>query len=185
MELSIKEAASILGKTRRQVAYMIEQGELPAKKNGGRWVIERNHLNVDEQRHQQVSQQQAQFKAVIEEALVPGNQRYTLRDLKAVQLAMPIYRQLVGRGAGWEKAAAHMRECLNQLAVGCHRYDRQEKTLAYRAARDAASLTAIELLLHPGADPSEPLIDAIEQELMPAFAGLLRRSERARIPARP
>ena len=35
-----------------------------------------------------------------------------------------------------------MRACLDQLAVGCHRYDRQEKTLAYRAARDAASLAA-------------------------------------------
>jgi excisionase family DNA binding protein len=140
MALSIKEAAQVLGKTRRQVAYMIDQGELPAKKSGGRWVIERPDLNVDEPRRQRVSRKQAQFKAVIEEAVIPGNQRYTLRDLKAVQLAIPIYRQLAERGAGCEKAASHMRECLDQLAVGCHRYDRQEKTLAYPAARDAASL---------------------------------------------
>lgn len=180
MSLSIKEAAEILGKTRRQVAYMIEQGELPAKKSGGRWVIERADLNVDEQRQQRESRKQAQFKAVIEEAVIPGKQRYTLRDLKAVQLAMPIYRQLVERGAGGEKAALHIRECLEQLAVGCHRYDRQEKILAYRAARDAASLAAIELLLGQSADASEPLLDAIEQELMPAMVGLLRRSERSR-----
>jgi excisionase family DNA binding protein len=180
MALSIKEAATILGKTRRQVAYMIEQGELPAKKSGGRWVIERADLSVDAQRQQRVSRKQAEFKAVIEEAVIPGTQRYTLRDLKAVQLAIPVYRQLVERGAGYEAAALHMRECLDQLAVGCHRYDRQEKTLAYRAARDAASLAAIDLILSQGADASEPLLDAIEQELMPAMAGLLRRSERAR-----
>lgn len=91
---------------------------------------------------------------------------------------MPIYRELAARGAGWEKATSHMRECLDQLALGCHRYDRQEKTAAYRAARDAASLASMELLLHNAANPEDPMLDAIEQELMPAFAGLLRRSER-------
>ena len=180
MSLSIKEAAELLGKTRRQVAYMIDQGELPAKKSGGRWVIERDDLNVDESRQQHVRQKRAKFKAVIEETVIPGKQPYTVRDLKAVQLAMPIYRQLIERGADGEKAALHMRECLDQLGIGCYRYDRQEKTLAYRAARDAASRAVIELLLSQGADTSEPLLDTIERELMPAMAGLLRRSERAR-----
>ena len=179
MQLSLQEAVQILGKTRRQVLYMIEQGRLPARKVGGRWVIERAALQVDETVQQRSSQKQARFRAVIEEALTPGQERrYTLRDLKAVQVTTPIYRELAARGNGWEKAAAHMRACLDQLAVGCHRYDRQEKTIAYRAARDAASLAAMELLLHPAANPPDALLDAIEQELMPAFAGLLRRSER-------
>lgn len=156
MAISITEAATILGKTRRQVAYLIEQGLLPAKKAGGRWVIERADLNTDTPQQQRASQKQAQFQAVIEEAVIPTNQRYTLRDLKAVQLAAPIYHQLIERGAGWDKAAAHMRECLDQLAVGCHRYDQQEKTAAYRAGRDAASLAAIELLLNHDTDQSAP-----------------------------
>jgi excisionase family DNA binding protein len=179
MQLSLQEAVQILGKTRRQVLYMIEQGRLPAKKVGGRWVVERADLHVDEVMQQRSSQKQARFKAVIEDALTPGQERrYTLRDLKAVQVATPIYRELVARGNGWDKAAAHMRECLDQLAVGCHRYDRQEKTVAYRAGRDAASLAAMELLLHTDTNPEDALLDAIEQDLMPAFAGLLRRSER-------
>ena len=124
------------------------------------------------------SQKQARFKAVIEDALTPGKERrYTLRDLKAVQVATPIYRELAARGHAWEKATTYMRECLDQLALGCYRYDRQEKTLAYRAARDAASLAAMELLLRTRR-PEDGLLDAIEQELMPAVAGLLRRSER-------
>ena len=179
MQLSLEQAAEILGKTRRQVLYMIDQGSLPAKKNGGRWVINRADMQVDEEVQQRASQKQARFKAVVEDALTSGNERrYTMRDLKAVQLATPIYRQLAARGAGWEKATTHMRECLDQLALGCHRYDRQEKTLSYRTARDAASLASMELLLRNEVEQEEPLLDAIEQELMPAFAGLLRRMER-------
>jgi hypothetical protein len=181
MELSLQQAVEILGKTRCQVLYMIEQGRLPAKKIGGRWAIERADLQVDEERQQRASQQQARLKDMIEEALTAGQgRRYTLRDPKAVQLAAPIYYQLAARGAGWEKATTYMRACLDHLALGCHRYDRQEKTVAYRAARDAASLASMELLLCNAAAQADPLLDAIEQELMPAFAGLLRRSERRR-----
>lgn len=179
MQLSLQQAAELLGKTRRQIIYMIQQGHLPAKKVGGRWLIEQTDLQVDEAVQQRTAVRQARFKAAIEDALIPSNKerRYTLRDLKAVQLATPIYRQLTARGADWENATAHMRHCLDQLAVGCHRYDRREKIDAYRAARDAASLAAMELWLRDQSG-QEPLLDAIEQELMAALAGLLRRSER-------
>jgi len=179
MQLSLQQAADLLGKTRRQVVYMIEQGRLPAQKVGGRWVIERAGLTADEAVLQRASQREAHLKAAIEDALAPTGKtrRYALGDLKAVQLATPIYRELVARGAEWEPATARMRACLDQLAVGCHRYDRREKTAAYRAARDAASLAAMELWLR-ATNGNEPLLDAIEQNLMAALAGLLRRSER-------
>ncbi|MFO1432958.1 MAG: helix-turn-helix domain-containing protein [Candidatus Competibacteraceae bacterium] len=179
MQLSLQQAADLLGKTRRQVVYMIEQGRLPAQKVGGRWVVERTGLLADATVQQRASQREAHLKAAVEEALTPANKthRYTLRDLKAVQLATPIYQQLVERGAGWEQATAQMRLCLDQLAVGCHRYDRREKTTAYRAARDAASLAAMDLWLR-ATTAGEPLLEAIEQDLMAALAGLLRRSER-------
>lgn len=179
MQLSLQQAADLLGKTRRQVVYMIEQGRLPAQKVGGRWVIERAGLTTDEAVQQRASQREAHLKAAIEDALAPTGKtrRYALGDLKAVQLATPIYRELVARGAEWEQATTRMRACLDQLAVGCHRYDRREKTAAYRAARDAASLVAMELWLRTR-NGNEPLLDAIEQNLMAAFAGLLRRSER-------
>ena len=90
MQLSLQEAMQILGKTRRQVLYMIEQGRLPARKMGGRWVIERADMQVDEAIQQRTTQKQARFKAVIEEAPTPGQERrYTLRDLKAVQKSRP------------------------------------------------------------------------------------------------
>jgi excisionase family DNA binding protein len=182
MQLSLPQAAEILGKSRRQVKYLIEQGLLPATKVGGRWVLERDDLQMDEIAQQRASLKQAQLQASIEEALKPSGKKrfYTLRDIKAVQLATPLYRELLTRGDGWQKAAQHMRECLDQLAVGCHRYDRREKAAAYSAARDAASLAAIEIVLaHENNDDrtEQTLLDTIEQELMPAFAGLLRRNE--------
>lgn len=181
MQLSLQEAATLLEKTRRQVIYLIEQGRLPAQKVGGRWVIERDDLKVDETARQRASEREAHFKAAIEDALAPAgkNRRYTLGDLRAVQLATPIYHQLVERGSDWEHAKEQMRQCLDHLAIGCHRFDQRDKTLSYRAARDAASLAAMELWLRSG-DGKEPLLDAIEQELMAALAGLVRRSERGR-----
>ena len=104
MQLSLQEAMQILGKTRRQVLYMIEQGRLPARKVGSRWVIERADVQVDEAVQQRTTQKQARFKAVIEDALTPGQERrYTLRDLKAVQVATPIYREMAARGEDWAK----------------------------------------------------------------------------------
>lgn len=179
MHLTLEQAAALLGKTRRQVVYMIEQGRLPAQKVGGRWVIERAALTTDEDVQQRATQREARFQAAVEDALAPAgkHRRYAFADLKGVQLATPIYRELLARGAPWEPAAAQMRVCLDQLAVGCHRYDRREKTAAYRAARDAASLAAMELWLR-SANADEPLVNTIEQELLAAIAGLLRRSER-------
>ncbi len=36
--------AVVIGRTKRQTFHLLESGELPAKKIGGRWVIERGKL---------------------------------------------------------------------------------------------------------------------------------------------
>ncbi|MGA1804425.1 helix-turn-helix domain-containing protein [Rhizobium sp. HT1-10] len=40
----VEEIARIIGRTHRQTNYMLASGALPAKKVGGRWVIERSKL---------------------------------------------------------------------------------------------------------------------------------------------
>lgn len=40
----ISAMAKVIGRTDRQVFGMLENGELPAKKVNGRWVIERSKL---------------------------------------------------------------------------------------------------------------------------------------------
>ncbi len=177
MQLSLAEAARILGKSRRQVLYLIEQGRLPAKKVGGRWEIDRADLQVDEQVQQRSEQQKASLQAAVEDAMSGRKDKrsYTLRDLRAVKVAVPLYQQLVSGGAERAAAAQHLRVCLDQLGMGCHRFHRAHKASAYNDARDAASLACVELLLGGSAGP---LMDTIEQELMPALGGLVRRNER-------
>lgn len=40
----VSEIAKTIGRTERQARYMLEKGELPGKKVGGRWVVERSKL---------------------------------------------------------------------------------------------------------------------------------------------
>ncbi len=39
-----EEIAKVIGRPARVTFYLLEKGELPAKKVGGRWVAERNKL---------------------------------------------------------------------------------------------------------------------------------------------
>jgi excisionase family DNA binding protein len=179
MKLSLNEAAAALGKTRRQLVYLIEQGRLPAEKVGGRWYLDSAALEQDPATAQRAQIKQANLRDAIEDALLPTQRqrRYSLRDLKAFQIARPLYRKLCEHPGADHPATRHLHQCLEHLAQGCHRYTRAEKARAYQAARDAASLAALELILveEPGPDTFP---DTLEQDLMPAIAGLLRRVER-------
>jgi excisionase family DNA binding protein len=179
MKLTLNQAATALGKTRRQLVYLIEQGRLPAEKIGGRWSIDSSALEQDATARQRQQTKQANLRAAVEDALLPSDKhkRYSLRDLKAFQIAHPLYLKLCEHLGGDHVAARHLHECLGHLAQGCHRYSRAEKARAYQTARDCASLAVLGLILT--ADPAlDPLLDALEQDLMPAIAGLLRRAER-------
>ncbi len=44
MDLSLSEAARLLGKTDRQVRYLIQTGKIPAHKKGSRWIVRRDDL---------------------------------------------------------------------------------------------------------------------------------------------
>ncbi|MDV4183290.1 DNA-binding protein [Rhizobium brockwellii] len=39
-----EEIAKLIGRSKRATFYMLDSGELPAKKVGGRWVAERGKL---------------------------------------------------------------------------------------------------------------------------------------------
>jgi len=180
MQLSLQQAAERLGKSVRQVRYLIQTGALPARKSGGRWLIAAADLPLSESQRAAVGRRESALREAVEQGLgldeVPA-ERYSVRDLKAFQIALPIYRE--GRALlGAEHAVvAALRSTLILLTQGCHRFRHDDKAAAYRAARDAASLAVCELVLADHAE-AEPLIHAIEQELMAAFSGLLRRLER-------
>jgi excisionase family DNA binding protein len=180
MQLSLEQAAERLGKSVRQVRYLIQTGALRANKTGGRWLIEAADLPLSEPQRAAVGRRERALREAVEEGLgltEPPPARYSVRDLKAFQIALPLYRQGVELLGADHAAGTALRDALILLTKGCHRFEHQDKADAYRAGRDAASLALCELVL-TGRDEVEPLIRAIEQDLMAAFSGLLRRLER-------
>ncbi len=183
MRLSLDEAATRLGKTTHQLRYLIKTGRLQASKVAGRWQLESSALPLSEGQQKAVARRQRQLRAAVEEGLgLAGSERpprYSVRDLKAFQIALPVYDKARSALGGEHPAVVSLRQVLVLLSRGCHRYDRADKAEAYRQARDAASLAVCELLLAE-ASVGAALVQQIEQELMAAFAGLLRRCEAKR-----
>ncbi len=182
MRLSLQETAERLGKTTRQVRYLIQTGRLQAEKIGGRWTLDSASLELSPGQQQAVERQERQLRSAVEQGLgLDGERprRWSVRDIKAFQVALPLYRHCEQTHGAEHPATRALAEVMQELARGCHRFERSDKAAAYRAARDAASLALFHLLLLPG-DAAAPQIDAIEQDLMAALAGLLRRLERRR-----
>lgn len=181
MEVSLSEAAARLGKSARQVRYLVQQGQLEARKVGGRWRVTLDASASSPQQVSATARKQARLRAVVEDTLglEPPRRRYSVRDLKAFSLGAPLHQRLCQHLDAQHPAVTHLRDMLDELAIGCHRYHPAEKAQSYRTARDAASRAVAALALED-AEHADAILQEIEQELMPALAGLLRRVERRR-----
>ncbi len=177
MDLSLDQAAALLGRSVRQVRYMVEKGRLPAKKDGARWTIRREDLPLSDAQLHQRARQIDRLQDRVEDALhvQAAPPRFSTGDLKAFQVGRPLYLAVSQQLGADHPAALALRRCLLALGLGCHRFHAAEKGQAYREARDAAATAAVELLLF---DPASAAARAVEQELLAAIAGLLRRSDR-------
>jgi excisionase family DNA binding protein len=145
MQLGIEEAAKRLGKSARQMRYLIQTGQLPAKKTGGRWLIEAQDLPLSEKQRAAIDRREKALRGAVERGLGLGEEtprRYSVRDLKAFQIALPLYRQACELLGAEHAAVNALRESLVVLSRGCHRYAHDDKADAYRNARDAASLAS-------------------------------------------
>lgn len=174
MELSLVEAAAQLGKTPRQVRYLIKQGRLRARKHGTSWLIDSADLPKSEAQAEAALAQQTQLRAAVEEALeLPRGERrrgYSFTQLRASQIALPLYRTASTTLGSEHPATRALHAVIEQLARGCHRFGRPEKSEAYRAARDEASRAACSLAVASEASAT-PLLETVEHELMAALVG--------------
>ncbi len=183
MTLTLRQAADRLGKSMRQVRYMIEQGKLPASKVGGRWMIESDQLPLSEGQQEAEHRRQHKMRAAVEDALEvreeEGKPKFSVRKLKAIGIAVPLYQHTIKALSEEHDASRSLRRAIGLIVRGAHRFDRAGKLEAYRAARDEASEALCGLILLERDDTKE-LVETIEHELMPALVGLLRRAERRR-----
>ena len=70
MQLTIDEAAARLGKSARQIRYLIQNDGLPAKKIAGRWVIQADDLPLSEPQREAVGRQERALRGAVERGLM-------------------------------------------------------------------------------------------------------------------
>ncbi|MCP4622027.1 MAG: helix-turn-helix domain-containing protein, partial [bacterium] len=150
MLLTIEQSATRLGKSARQIRYLIKSERLPAKKISGRWVIESKDLPLSDKQTEALNRKERQLRSAVEEALgLPDQEklpaRYSVRDMKAFQIALPIQAKAAGFLGPDHPSSTALKNVLINLSKGCHRFDNREKSAAYKRARDAASLAICEL----------------------------------------
>ena len=77
MELTVRDAARILGKSERQVRYLIQTGRLSANKRDGQWKISRDDLprSKGQQRAERHKAERASDVAAAESSVEPSPRR--------------------------------------------------------------------------------------------------------------
>ena len=183
MELTVQDAARILGKSERQVRYLIQTGRLPANKKDGQWKISRDDLprSPGQQRaHQQKAERASEVAAAV---LALGDyegrkKSWTVDQLHAVRHGEPLYRTCLDQLGPEHEATQRLRAALMLISCGFFEYDTASKVARYSAARDCASRAVMALLLDT--EPRQELLGPMQKDLLPALGGLIRRVQRPR-----
>ena len=180
MTLSLSDAAAALGKTQRQLRYMIRKKRLRATKVGGRWRIDSDDLPLSDGQRRALGARADTVRQALDEALTPvadaqgkaAKRRYSVRDLHTWKVGEPVFRAVADALGPGDRAVALLRESLDLLCQGCHTFDSRDKRALFDTARARAASAVSELLL---AGPP----DRVEQEYLPVLSGLIRRTERS------
>lgn len=191
MKLSLSEAATVLGKTERQLRYMIKAGRLGAAKQDGQWRIESSELPLTDAQRQSLAERLGAARVAFDKgveaaAKVVGDtekqRRYTVTDLTAFQVGAAIYRELVGALGVEATACRLLSSALTAVACGFHDFQPADKAKRFSEARSSAAAAVAALLLE--GEEQRVLGARIEQELIPKISGLVasceRRSHRSR-----
>lgn len=193
MDLTTREAATLLGISERAVRGRLRKGGLPGVKRGNQWCIPRDRLPLDETQRRALQTKADEARAALEAALPSrvagrsGKRSNSVADLDPFriggQVLAEMERQLAeGDATPGVRAGAHaLRSALLVMCEGHHEYERSAKLDALRRSRGRLSRCVGHLLLPPGdplADPLHRWIQAIETEVLPRIGGLLRWVER-------
>ena len=182
MKVTLVEAARLLGKSPRQLRYMLKQGEVKGEKSEGRWVFDDADLPRSPAQEQARQRKAAELEAAVGEALEstlrkPRGRGYSVTDLVAFRTGAAACREAARRMGDEHRATVAMRASVVALGQGCHRFHHREKNEAYSRAREEAA-AAVALLHIDGGDAARTLADEVEANYLTSLVGLLRRPER-------
>jgi excisionase family DNA binding protein len=193
MELTVREAATLLGRSPRTVRDQLVRGDLPGRKRGGRWTIAREALPLTEAQRRALQARADQIREVVEEALPsrtaarPGQRRLSVADAQPFGRGAELLASLRDDASAvlgervTRRVAALVERALLCLAESVHQYDSRIKLAALNEARGALA-RAVALLLLSGLpvtdDPLAGWLATLEGELLPAVARAARHAER-------
>lgn len=194
MNLSLSEAAIVLGQTERQVRYLIKTGRLVAKKeHGGRWVIASESLPLSEGQRQAMAERAATARQAVEKAIAPvekaanvtteetassEKRHYSVNDFQVFQIGATLLRE-IGVALGKENAAAlQLFTSLARMTRGCHAFQPEEKAARFAEARELAADAVSHLLLEGEESARRGLADRLEQTYIPKLAALVVSQEK-------
>ena len=192
MELSIREAAAILGRSQRTLRSQVARGEIPGVKRGRSWFIKREHLPLTESQRAALQSRAGDVREAVEAQLPSrmatwaGDRKRRLADLDAFRLAASVHAELTTEADPASAAAAVLlHDALLHLAEADFVYERATKLTAVDRARSGVGRAAATLLLAgpiPPGDPVHHRVLALEDHVMPSLAAFARQV--ARLPGR-
>jgi excisionase family DNA binding protein len=92
MKLSIREAATLLGRSPRTLRAQLARGEIPGVKKGGRWTLDRRDLPLTESQRRALQGKADSLREAVEDALPSrvadraGKRAKSLADLEVFRL---------------------------------------------------------------------------------------------------
>jgi len=185
MELTLTEAASLMGLSARTLRARAARGDIPARKRAGAWRFDRRDLPLTEAQRAGLQARADAIRGAVEDALPSrlaahtSDRRRSLADLDAFRAALRVHQAIHAA----EPTAARTRtlmlleQSLDELAEATLVYARLSKLAALDRCRASLGRAIAALLVEAGIPPAEPehgWLLVLEQEVAPAVAGLAR-----------
>ncbi|MEM7253287.1 MAG: helix-turn-helix domain-containing protein [Pseudomonadota bacterium] len=185
MKLSLTETSDVLGKSERQIRYMIRAEQLPATKVGGRWEIDSADLPLTDAQRAKLAERAHTVTSAMTDALesvakatTGGKARpFSVTDFQAFQIGRSVYHDVVDALGPDSLSAQHLYAALAGLTRGCHAYRPADKAAHFSRAREATADSVTALLVNDHAQATS-LATRIEQEVIPKLSALLAAQER-------
>ncbi len=178
MELSIREAATLLGKSARTVRNQVTAGKLEGFKRGGRWVIPRHALPLDAAQRRRMREKATVLRAAVEGALPSKGLR--LDEIACFAIVRGVLHSMnecpsLREDPHLDEATVALAQGLLWVGRGHYRFAREAKLEALRAARDAWSDAATHLSLTRVTPAGLPeWRRALQSNALPQLGGLIR-----------
>lgn len=183
MDLTLREAATLLGRRPRTVRAQLARGELKGRKRDGKWLIRRADLPLTEAQRRSLTRKIVRLHdavdAAIPEAVRDRVGAVGLAQLDVFRLGRDVLGEMTASGGAGSAASDALGAALIAIGEGRHQFDPVTKRAAFIGARAHLSRAVVALLLGdpPPEAPEARWAAAIEAEVLPRLAGLIRWAE--------